>query len=301
MTEAYPQDVAETMKLHGKSFWFASLFLPRQVARDAARLYSFCRRMDDLADIAVSQENRDVLAKVRRELQSGVSVDPVVADFLVLAKQYDLSVDAADWIVGTFLQDAERPMQVADRDELVRYCYGVAGTVGLMMSPILGADRARAGGAAICLGVAMQMTNIARDILEDAREGRRYLPGEWVQNVSPRSMIVSDESRPTIALAAKQLLDLADGYYALAVEGLPLIPSRSRRGIAIAAAVYREIGVELRKGKYAWWDGRVSVSLGRKLWVAIQVLVGQSELDGLKAKQSAVELWAPLQGLPGVE
>lgn len=301
MTEAYPQDAAETMKLHGKSFWFASLFLPKQVATDAARLYAFCRRMDDLADIAVTQENRDLLAKVRLELQSGVSADPVVADFLALAKQYDLPVDAADWIVGTFLQDAETPMLVADGNELVRYCYGVAGTVGLMMSPILGADRARAGGAAICLGVAMQMTNIARDILEDARQGRRYLPGEWVQDVSPQSMILFNESRPTIALAAKQLLDLADGYYALAVEGLPLIPPRSRRGIAIAAAVYREIGVELRKGKYAWWDGRVGVSLWRKLWVALRVLVGQSELDALRANHSATDLWSPLQGLPGVE
>jgi len=257
--------------------------------------------MDDLADIAVSQENRDVLAKVRLELQSGVSADPVVVDFLALAKQYDLPVAAADWIIGTFLQDAKTPMLVADGDELIRYCYGVAGTVGLMMSPILGADRARAGGAAICLGVAMQMTNIARDILEDAREGRRYLPGEWVHDVSPQSMVVCKESRPMVALAAKQLLDLADGYYALAVEGLPWIPSRSRRGIAIAAAVYREIGVELHKGKYAWWDGRVNVSLWRKLWVALRVLVGQSELDRLKVKQPAADLWSPLQGLPGVE
>jgi phytoene synthase len=147
----------------------------------------------------------------------------------------------------------------------------------------------------------MQMTNIARDILEDAREGRRYLPGEWVHDVSPQSMVVCKESRPMVALAAKQLLDLADGYYALAVEGLPWIPSRSRRGIAIAAAVYREIGVELRKGKYAWWDGRVNVSLWRKLWVALRVLVEQSELDRLKVKQPAADLWSPLQGLPGVE
>jgi phytoene synthase len=301
MTEAYAQDATAAMKLHGKSFWFASLFLPKRVAGDAARLYFFCRRMDDLADIAVSQESRDVLAKVRLELQKGVSADPVVADFLALAKRYDLPVDAADWIVGTFLKDAETPMLVADRDELVRYCYGVAGTVGLMMSPILGADRARAGGAAICLGVAMQMTNIARDILEDARQGRRYLPGEWVQDVSPQSMIVSNEGRLTIALAAKQLLDLADSYYALAVKGLPLIPSRSRRGIEIAAAVYREIGVELRKSEYAWWNGRVSVSLWRKLWVTLRVLVGQSELDGLKAKQSAADLWSPIQGFPGAE
>jgi phytoene synthase len=299
MTQANAPNAAETMKLHGKSFWFASLFLPRRVASDAARLYAFCRRMDDLADIAVTQEKRDELAKVRQDLCGGISSDPVVADFLELAKQYDLPTDAADWLVGTFLVDAEAPLLIEDETQLVRYCYGVAGTVGLMMSPILGADRSRAGTAAIYLGVAMQMTNIARDVLEDAREGRRYLPGDWVGDTLPQAMTASTESKREVASAVKRLLDLADEYYALAATGFPLIPSRSQRGIAIAAAVYREIGVELRKRKYAWWEGRVRVSLGRKLWVASCVLVGRSELKRMKASRAAVDLWSPLEGLPG--
>jgi phytoene synthase len=300
MTEANAQDATATMKEHGKSFWFASLFLPNLVAVDAARLYAFCRRTDDLADIAVTQEKRELLATVRQDLQCGKSADPVVTDFLELAKQYDLPIHAADWLVGTFLEDADKPMLIEDEEELVRYCYGVAGTVGLMMSPILGADRARAGAAAIYLGVAMQMTNIARDVLEDAREGRRYLPGVWVQNALPEEMMASIEHRLDIAAAVSRLLDLADDYYALAAEGFPLIPSRSRRGIAIAAAVYREIGVSLRKRKCAWWMGRVSVSLGRKLWVASLVLIGRSELDRMTARRPVAELWSPLKGLPGV-
>jgi phytoene synthase len=300
MTQPTSQHAAATMKLHGKSFWFASLFLPRHVAGDAARLYAFCRRMDDLADIAVTQEKREVLARVRQDLQRGISNDPVVADFLVLAQQYDLPTDAADWLIGTFLEDAETPMLIGDERELVRYCYGVAGTVGLMMSPILGADRSRAGAAAIYLGVAMQMTNIARDVLEDASEGRRYLPGAWVSDSLPQAMIASTEGRLEIASAVERLLDLADEYYASAAAGFPWIPSRSRRGIAIAAAVYREIGTVLRKKEYAWWDGRVSVSLWRKLWVASRVLVGLSELDRMKASRPTVDLWSPIAGLPGV-
>ncbi len=288
------------MKLHGKSFWFASLFLPRLVANDAARLYAFCRRMDDLADIAVTQQKREELARVRHDLQCGTSNDPVVADFLQLARQYDLPIDAADWLVGTFLRDAETPMLIEDETELVRYCYGVAGTVGLMMSPILGADRSRAGAAAIYLGVAMQMTNIARDVLEDAHEGRRYLPAAWVRNALPQQMIASANGRPEIASAVERLLDLADEYYALAAKGFPLIPSRSRRGIAIAAAVYREIGVALRKKHGVWWEGRVSVSLGRKLWVASRVLLGHSELRQIKTNRPLADLWSPLEDLPGV-
>jgi phytoene synthase len=256
--------------------------------------------MDDLADIAVTQEQREVLAKARHDLQCGHSTDPVVADFLELATQYDLPTDAADWLVGTFLEDAEKPMLIADEEGLVRYCYGVAGTVGLMMSSILGADRSRAGAAAIYLGVAMQMTNIARDVLEDAREGRRYLPGEWVRNALPQEMMASAEDKWDIASAVARLLDLADEYYALAAKGFPLIPSRSRRGIEIAAAVYREIGVSLREKKCAWWKGRVSVSLGRKLWVASRVLAGWSELDRMKGSRPVAELWSPLKGLPGV-
>jgi len=288
------------MKLHGKSFWFASLFLPSHVASDAARLYAFCRRMDDLADVAVTQEKREELMKVRQDIQRGVSNDPVVADFLELAQKYNLPTDATDWLIGTFLEDAETPMLIEDEKELVRYCYGVAGTVGLMMAPILGADRSRAGAAAIYLGVAMQMTNIARDVLEDSREGRRYLPGEWVRNALPQEMMASVESRVEIASAVERLLDLADEYYAVAATGFPLIPSRSRRGIAIAAAIYREIGMVLRRKKCAWWEGRVSVSLMWKLWVASRVLVGQSEMDRMKTSRPVVDLWSPLEGLPGV-
>jgi phytoene synthase len=300
MMRAKEQDAAATMKLHGKSFWFASLFLPGQVASDAARLYAFCRRMDDLADIAVTQEKRELLAKVRHDLQQGISDDPSLADFLELAQQYDLPMDAADSLIGTFLEDAETPMLIDKERQLVRYCYGVAGTVGLMMSPILGADGPRAVAAAICLGIAMQMTNIARDVLEDALEGRRYLPGDWVLDVCPQAMTASPESRRDIASAVARLLDLADQYYAMAAAGFPLIPSQSRKGIAIAASVYREIGMVLRKRNCAWWEGRVTVSSGRKLWVAVRVLFGQAELNQMKTSTPVVDLWSPLEGLPGV-
>lgn len=300
MSAADVHDAAAVMKLHGKSFWFASLFLPRQVASDAARLYAFCRRMDDLADIAVTQEKRAALSQVRHDLQCGVSGDPHVADFLALARQYDLPTDAADWLIATFLEDAERPMLVEDEIELVRYCYGVAGTVGLMMSPILGADRKRAGGAAIYLGVAMQMTNIARDVLEDAGAGRRYLPGVWVQNILPQEMIGRVDRRQEIASAVHRLLDLADEYYALAATGFSLIPSQSRRGIAVAAAVYREIGVVLREKECAWWARRTVVAQGRKMWVASRVVAGHSTLSGLTSGRPVVDLRSPLEGVPGI-
>ena len=149
---------ASILKRNGKlSFWFASLFLPRRITSDAARLYAFCRTMDDLADIAVTESKREKLAKVRQDLRRGTSSNPDVSDFLALARNYHLPLAAADYLISTFLQDATTEVHLEDEAALVRYCYGVAGTVGLMMPPILGADPRPAGEAAVHLGIAMQM------------------------------------------------------------------------------------------------------------------------------------------------
>lgn len=299
MKDASIQSAATTMKRNGKSFWFASLFLPRQTAADAARLYVFCRTMDDVADIAVTQSSRAVLAEFRGELKRGISSNPTVADFLALARKYRLSLGAADYLVATFIEDATTEVHIKDESDLVRYCYGVAGTVGLMMSPILGAGLPHAGEAAIHLGIAMQMTNIARDVLEDARNGRRYLPGCWVDDNNAQQIATEATLRPQVAAAVAQLLQLADQYYASAALGFPLIPARARRGIEIAAMVYREIGNRLGRDQYTWWRGRVVVPLWRKLLIAVSVYLGLSGLR-LKADKHSADLSLPLAGLPGV-
>lgn len=306
MIIAAKSDAATTMKRNGKSFWFASLFLPKQVAADAARLYAFCRTMDDLADVAVTDESKAVLSHVREELRTGVASTPDVEDFLTLAKQYSLPREAADYLIATFIQDATTEMHIEDEDPLVRYCYGVAGTVGLMMSPILGAKGRQASEAAVHLGIAMQMTNIARDVLEDAGNGRRYLPGCWVhhltaQQILDASRIDSSDAKATVADAVEQLLALADHYYASASLGFDLIPSRARKAIEIAAAVYREIGTMLRRDHCAWWHGRVRVSLPRKLWIVAQVYLGRSPIRRLNTNVGFDALSQALVGLPGAQ
>jgi phytoene synthase len=300
MKDAAIQSAAATIKRNGKSFWFASLFLPRHTAIDSARLYAFCRTMDDLADVAVTESSRETLAEVRSDLQLGNSHDPIVADFLTLARKYALPLSAADYLIATFIEDATTELHIKDEYDLVRYCYGVAGTVGLMMSPILGAGLPHAGEAAIHLGIAMQMTNIARDVLEDAQNGRRYLPGCWVDQTTARQIATETALRPKVAAAVAQLLELADRYYASAALGFPLIPAGSRRGIEIAAMVYREIGNGLRRNQYAWWNGRVTVPLWWKLSIAVGVYLGLSGLR-LKADIRIVDLSLPLAGLPGAQ
>jgi phytoene synthase len=300
---------ATTLRRNGRSFWFASLFLPSQVAADAARLYAFCRAMDDLADIAVTPESRAALDQVRADLQRGTSSIPDVQDLLALATQYNLPRDAADYLIATFIEDAATELHIEDEDHLVRYCYGVAGTVGLMMSPILGAPP-QAGQAAMHLGIAMQMTNIARDVLEDATNHRRYLPGCWVQHLTAQQILHASQTRAQsphapetqqlVASAVLRLLALADRYYASASLGFPSIPIRARRGIEIAAAVYREIGTVLRRNHGAWWNGRTLVSTSRKLSLAAQVYLGQSPVLRLPPIDPGNALSHPLLNLPGV-
>jgi phytoene synthase len=262
--------------------------------------------MDDLADVAVNEESREVLASVRGDLKRGSSSIPDVQDFLALAKQYNLPCAAAEYLIATFIQDATTELHVEDEDQLIRYCYGVAGTVGLMMSPILGADRPQAGEAAIHLGIAMQMTNIARDVLEDASNHRRYIPGCWVQHLTAQEILNASESytsdtRELVASAVLRLLELADRYYASASLGFPYIPARARRGIEIAAAVYREIGTLLRRNHGAWRNDRVRVSTARKLWIAAQVYLGQSPIHRLRGNARLDGLSQPLIGLPGAQ
>ena len=299
----------QTMKRNGKSFWFASIFLPKKTALAAARLYRFCRTMDDLADAAATPENQEAIATVREHLRQGETSQPLVADFLALVRQYDLSLDAADHLIATFLKDATTKLHVEDERQLVCYCYGVAGTVGLLMTPILGAAGPDARRAAIHLGIAMQMTNIARDVLEDAQNGRRYLPGCWVNGLRAHEIESNLVARELIAQAVARLLDLADLYYDSAAIGFALLPSHTRKGIEIAATVYREIGVALRRRHLAWWQGRVSISRQRKLWLAAKVYLRWSSLNlalgaGSRRAESlrhdAEQLSLPLAGLPGV-
>jgi phytoene synthase len=289
----------EVLKRNGKSFWFASLFLPKDTAFHTARLYAFCRAMDDLADDPAQNEAASRLQQVRDDLRRGHSTEPVVADFLDLAHRFHLPLEAADYLIQAFVEDATTALHIADEAHLVRYCYGVAGTVGLMMSPLLGAVDMRAGRPAIDLGIAMQMTNIARDVLEDARNGRRYLPGSWVEGLDA-TIIVSDPScRQQVGKGVERLLHLADSYYARAVSGFAFLPPRAGRAIEIAGAVYREIGVRIQKSHYRWWLGRAYVPLWGKAAIAVETRLGHSPLRRLTASAEPEELHHALAGLPG--
>ena len=292
----------QVLARHGKSFYWASKFLGVELADRAARLYQFCRYVDDLADgdLPDRQESlEDIRARLAgKELAAGAEIEA----FIALANSNNIPLSAASELLDGMLSD-QNPTAVADEAKLLRYCHAVAGTVGLMMCRVLNCEEPRADSFAIDLGVAMQLTNISRDVLEDAKMGRRYLPASWA-NFTPAQIAkagLEDEDtdcREQVAHGIARLLDLSEQYYASALLGIRLLPFRSRLSIAIALRVYRQIGWVLRRRNLAWWQGRVMVTGGEKALLSLRSL---ADLRPIKVPPHRTQLHQHLQGLAGVQ
>ena len=291
------QSSKQVLARHGKSFYWASLFLGHKMANRAARLYEFCRFVDDIADGDLPHRH-ETLADISASLKANDSSSgPEVEAFLNLASEVNIPMQAATELLDGMLLD-QQPTAMKDQAELLRYCHAVAGTVGLMMCRILNCKHPRADHFAIDLGVAMQLTNIARDVLEDAKMGRRYLPQQWVNFSAAEIATGQIQYRYPTSKAIEQLLNLADKYYNSALLGIQLLPFRSRFSITVALRVYRQIGVLLRRRKLAWWKGRVIVNKIEKTLLSLYSLV---DLRPKKVPPHQSELHQSLQGLAGVD
>jgi len=257
----------------GRSFHFARRLLSATHAERATRLYGFCRYIDDLADEAPAPDAaRVTLDTIALALETGASDDPETRDLLEWL--HECRIDPAipiDLIRG--VRSDLDPVRIADTDELLRYCYRVAGTVGLMMSVALDAQDPRAGAHAIDLGIAMQLTNLCRDVPADAEAGRRYLPASLVGELDPAQLVRPVAAlQPVLRRGVGTLLDLADTYYRSGEDGLCHLPARARYGILTALRLYRAIGWRLRARGGDAWAGRVVVPPGAKLLLAGQAM-----------------------------
>jgi phytoene synthase len=273
----------EVLRRHGRSFYWAGQLLSGEQLASAARLYSLCRGIDDLADDALTDSDkalaREKLSKLDQALAQQYppqgDLRPVYQQALELLGGEPLAMGALRDMIQTVQQDLQ-PVRVTSHRELLQYAYGVAGTVGVMMTCLLEArERSRALPHAIDLGMAMQLTNIARDVLEDARLGRVYLPSDGAAGtVEPAALLAGDtESRHQAWQGVCELVTLAESYYKSGWQGLVFLPARARLAIAVAAQVYREIGAQiLRQGESIYWQRRSVVSPGRKLWVTVKAL-----------------------------
>ncbi|KTC97489.1 All-trans-phytoene synthase [Legionella geestiana] len=255
---------------HAKSFSFAAKWLPRDMRQNAAVLYAFCRYCDDLADNAFTDiEKTEACAKIDAiadELERQCSSNPVVVAMLQLIAEKNVSLLAAQNLVAGVRFDLN-PVRIIDRQHLTDYAYKVAGTVGEMMCPILGCTHPSAVKHAISLGIAMQLTNIVRDVDEDARMNRLYLPEEWLEFQDPESLS-EPQNREKTQTAMKHTLALAETYYQHAAEGLQYIPGQPRLAIMIALRIYRLIGLKIARKNYPYWLGRVATRPWEKILAA---------------------------------
>ena len=266
----------EVLARHGSSFHLASRFLRPGDAADVTTLYAVCRLIDDLAD-----ERHDESATIEgfiEALETQAFQAIPVEGFADLMQRRALDPQPLITLARTAWAEAATPRLIADEAALIDYCYGVAGTVGELMCPLIGADPERGRDPAIALGIGMQLTNIARDVLEDARAGRRYLPGEWVSDFSP---VTIAEARPIhrepVRAAIRQTVTLAESYYQAAEDGLALIPLRNRQAIRIAARLYRAIGLRVREQGCRYCEGRVSLNGRERAKLAFGTLAGLAQ------------------------
>lgn len=227
-----------------------------------------CRYIDDCADenelpeakLLISRIKQQLLALTNHEIQNrdrfSILIEELVSHGVDPHNLSEL-VDGADF-------DLEQS-QIRDLPELLRYCYLVAGVVGLMMCPLLGAKAVRARKYAVDLGIGMQLTNICRDILEDHSNGRIYLPELRLLAHDFQSLRSSAAFKRNV----KKYLDLADQYYFNGYRGLAYLPLRSRLAILIAGEVYRHIGEKIRSNDYETLQGRTVLTLFEKIKVAV--------------------------------
>jgi len=227
---------------HARSFRLAGRLLPQADLRAAAELYAFCRAVDDIADElpdrAAARESLGLLASALRDAEAR---HPLAEQLAPLVRS-GLHVEPAALLVETVLQDIGL-VRLADEAALLRYAHGAAGTVGIMMCDVLGVTHPAALPHAVDLGMAMQLTNIARDVAEDAARDRLYLPAECL----PAGYGPADVQRtPAPAFAAvARVIARAGRHYRSAERGYRYLPVRVRPAIRTAARLYEAIGSRL--------------------------------------------------------
>ncbi len=297
-------DVA--LAVYGKTFRWASRLLGRNTGSRVSALYGFCRYADELADTVGGAEGRSLLEALKADLASGWSAEPAVQGFLKVARELAVDLEPARLLVQGVESDLE-PRGFARIDDLRRYGYLVAGTVGLLMCALVGVKDSRAQAFAIDLGIGMQFTNIARDVLEDAHAGRLYLPLEWLDGpLDPKDLVQDRGAARARALAAiTKLLALANEHYTSADKGLGFLPWRARAAVKTASRCYEAIGPRILSRGAGYWNSRTFVGTGGKLMHTLGALASLAceprLLPSGPAPTHSRELHAGLQGLPGAD
>lgn len=302
MSDAVVALSEDSIRKGSKSFAAAARIFDKPVRDDCVMLYAWCRHCDDVidgqtlghdqqADFRQGQIERLEMLRTQTAAALGGDAkgDPIFEALQRVAQRRRIPPLHPQQLLAGFEMDVagRRYETVADT---LDYGYHVAGVVGVMMAMIMGAREAEVLDRASDLGIGFQLTNIARDVIEDARAGRVYLPAELLAEQGISQIDPEDRAqRKYVHAAALRLLDIAEGYYDSALTGMAALPPRSAWAIGAARRVYRAIGEKLRSGGPEAWEQRVSTSRGEKLALLV------SALKDVAASRFAAE--APRVGL----
>lgn len=264
---------------HARSFSLAARLLARADHARVARLYALCRTVDDLADTVGGPLVHARLSSLAADLCTGSGSDPLAVEARALFSGRPAGLANYARLVETVAQDTNTTC-IADDAGLDGYCMGVAGTVGVMVCALF--DVAPTWHArAADLGKAMQLTNICRDVIDDARAGRRYLPHCLCPHTPDAIVAGAADARDDVRRAVSELLTRADGFYRSGRSGLPALPMRLRLAVSAASAMYAGIGRELRARHCDPALGRAFVPAWRKM-----LLVGNAVITDLPGRNA---------------
>ncbi|MBW4024462.1 MAG: phytoene/squalene synthase family protein [Proteobacteria bacterium] len=274
---------AATLRTGSRSFAMASLFLPERVRAPATALYAFCRAADDAIDL--SDDRAAALAMLRSRLgriyagapsaAGDAPGDAVDRAFAAVVTDFALPRALPEALLEGFAWDVEA-RRYDDLAALIGYAMRVAGTVGVMMALLMGTRDARMLSAACDLGCGMQLTNIARDVGEDARAGRLYLPLSWLREeaIDPEAWLAAPAFTPALGRVVARLLAEAECLYARAEPGIARLPARCRPAIRAARRLYGGIGDAVAQAGYNSVSGRATVPMARKLMLLSGCVAG---------------------------
>jgi phytoene synthase len=258
-----------------KSFALVGKLLPQVVRDDAAVVYAYCRRADDLIDDAPSPAvAATALASLQHELAAvygGVPQrEPRLTAFQEVVLRRQIPREVVDELLEGFAMDARAtPIVYETWEQLRLYCFRVAGTVGLMMCRVMGVQDPRAHEHAAALGMAMQLTNIARDVSEDWQRGRLYLPRELLAVRLVPGGALTPEATAALNGGLPALLAAAEPLYRRGDAGLPALDTRSAIAVRAARLIYSAIGAVLRARRHDVTAPRAVVPRWRKLLFAL--------------------------------
>ena len=218
------------LSIYAKSFNWAGFFLPKKTYKNCSYLYDFCRVVDNIAD----DENEIEIKKIKfqkfvNDFKQKNFENPVIQNMWNIINEFNISLEIIYDLFDGIESDIKQNVKIDTRKDLLIYCYRVAGTVGLMMAKILNVNKKQSLKSAIDLGIAMQLTNISRDVIEDSKKNRSYINGSF------------EEINSTIKLA--------DTFYKNSFYSIREIPLSFRFSILVARRIYRKIGYKILKKK----------------------------------------------------